>query len=191
MPTTRTTRVNGQFEIMLEAFAAELIRNGGNGTAALRVVQPHLAAGSSSSLSTRASYLRKHEIVQGRLAEAAARSAAALEAALARYDLTADRVAADMARSAFTELRQVADWGSKVVDVKTGKREYWLRVRDAVEIDPDAHKALVSIERKADGSLKIQLADKLAAQMNLARLKGWIADKPADIGQAVQLIIQR
>jgi hypothetical protein len=191
MPTTRATRTNGQFVVMLEAFAAELIRNGGNGAAALRVCQPNMADRDVSILSARASKLRKHPIVVSRLDQARARSSAALEAALARYDLTADRVAADMARAAFTELRQVCSWGSRVVDVKTGRREYWVHVKDDVEIDPDAHKAVVSIERKADGSLKIQLADKLAAQMNLARLKGWIADKPADIGQAVQLIIQR
>jgi hypothetical protein len=150
-----------------------------------------MASDPQAVVAARASKLKRHPITLEILSLAAARSAAALEAALARYDLTADRVAADMARAAFTELRQVCSWGSRIVDAKTGKREYWLHVLDAVEIDPDAHKAVVSIERKADGSLKIQLADKLAAQMNLARLKGWIADRPADIGQAVQLIIQR
>ena len=109
---------------------------------------------------------------------------------MVRYDVTADRVAEDMARTAFTELRQVADWGEEI-DPVTGRTTPWLRVLPAAEIDLEAHKAIASIERKADGSLKIQLADKLAAQMNLARLKGWIADKPAEVGNAVQLIIQR
>ena len=95
-----------------------------------------------------------------------------------------------MARLAYTELRQVVDWGS-TIDPKTKKRETYLRVKDAVEIDPDAHKALVEITRKVDGSMTVKLADKRAAQMDLARLKGWVQDKPADATQAVQLVIQR
>jgi hypothetical protein len=191
MSNIRLPRTTQLFETMLKAFATELIRNGGNASGALRAVQPSMNDCNSSVVSARAGKLRKHKIVQAELSRARARSEAALEAALERYDLTADRVAQDLARCAFTELRQVADWGSRVIDPKIGKREYWLHVKDAVEIDPDAHKAIVTIERKADGSLKIQLADKLAAQMNLARLRGWIAEKAEPPGNAVQLIIQR
>ena len=177
------------YDLFLERFANQLIQERGNATSALKIAAPNLRR-SPSRLTTIASELSRHHKVVEIVERARDREHKELQAALERYAVSADRAAAELARLAYTELRQVADWGS-TVDEKTGKREYWLHVRDAVEIEPDAHKAIVSVERRADGSLKVQLADKLAAQMNLARLKGWIQEKPTDVGNAVQLIIQR
>jgi len=176
------------FERLLTDFANELLTNGGNGSLALRTVRPEFAQDLEACW-RRASVLRRHEKVQSILETARARSASALAIALERYDVTADRAASEMARLAYTELRQVCDWG-ETID-KDGRKQPYLRVKPAVEIDNDAHKALVSIKRKADGSLEITLADKLAAQMNIARLKGYIQEKPDAPGNAVQLIIQR
>jgi len=173
----------------LAAFAKELIANGGNGAQAVRTLYPDYAR-DDSSLRRLAHNLRKQKLVQELLADTQQKALASAAAAIERYGLTADNTAETMARLAMTDLRQVVDWGSEI-DPKTKKRTYWLRVRDAIEIDPDAHKALVSIEKRADGSLKVSLADKRAALMDLARLKGWVQDKPTDTSQAVQLIIQR
>ena len=110
--------------------------------------------------------------------------------ALDRYGATADRAADELARLAFTELRQVVDWTS-AIDPKTKQRRQTVRVRDASEIDPDAHRALAKISQKADGTTTIELHDKRAALMDLARLKGWIADRPQDPGTSVAFVIQR
>lgn len=173
---------------MLLAFAEQLVTNGGNASLALRTIDPSYA-GSATKLWQRASVLKRHPTVVRFCDEARARSANAIAIALERYDVTADRAAAEMARLAYTELRQVCEWGE--TRDKDGRVQPYLRVKPAAEIDDNAHKALVSIKRKADGSLEIALADKLAAQMNIARLKGYIQEKPDAPGNAVQLIIQR
>jgi hypothetical protein len=181
-------RQRAAFEHLLQAFAEQLITNGGNASLALRTVDPSYTT-SKTRLWQRASELKRHPTVTRLCDEARERSSSALAIALERYDVTADRAASEMARLAYTELRQVCEWG-EVID-ENGRKQPFLRVLPAVEIDNDAHKALVSIKRKADGSLEITLADKLAAQMNIARLKGYIQEKPDAPGNAVQLIIQR
>jgi hypothetical protein len=188
MPKHNTIKERASFETLLMAFAEQLITNGGNGSLALRTLKPELT-GNNLAIWRKASQLRRHPKVVSYLEKARARSASALAIALERYDVTAERAAAEMARLAYTELRQVCEWGE--VDDGHGRKVPFLRVKPAVEIDNDAHKALVSIKRRADGSLEIALADKLAAQMNIARLKGYIQEKPDAPGNAVQLIIQR
>jgi len=173
----------------LATFGAELLKNGGNATLALTQLFPDPARSKQTTYRL-AHQMRHSDLVKKMLDENALRASQAAQTAVERYGLTADNTAETMARLAMTDLRQVVDWGSEI-DPQTKKRTYWLRVRDAIEIDPDAHKALVSIEKRADGSLKVSLADKRAALMDLARLKGWVQDKPTDTSQAVQLIIQR
>lgn len=178
-----------EFMAMLDRFAIELLGSNGNATAALMRANPD-AGWTTAMYASRASHLRKHARVQEIMRQGQEHAATALARALERYDVSAERVAAEMVRLAFTELRQVVDWGT-TIDPKTGRRETWLDVRNPDAIDHDAHKALVAIERKPDGSLKVTLADKLAAQMQLARLKGYVQEKPSDPGTAVQFIIQR
>jgi hypothetical protein len=188
MPKRNTIKERDSFQALLAAFAEQLITNGGNGSLALRTIKPELAT-DPQTLWRKASALRRHPKVQEYVQSARARAQTAVAIALERYDVTADRAASEMARLAYTELRQVCEWG-EVID-KDGRKQPYLRVKPDIEIDQDAHKALVSIKRKADGSLEITLADKLAAQMNIARLKGYIQEKPDAPGNAVQLIIQR
>jgi hypothetical protein len=165
------------------------LRNGGNAAVALRTVAPEHCPTAALS-QQRAHRLKNHPKVQSILQQAAARSASALQIALERYDVAADRVAAEMATAAFSDISQVCDWGSKI-DPKTKQRTYWLHVKDLREIDPNAVKAIAKVRRKPDGTLEVELSDKQAAIMNLARLKGYIQDKPTDANQNVQLIIQR
>jgi hypothetical protein len=189
MPKHNTVKQRAAYEALLLAFAEQLITNGGNGSLALRTVKPEMG-NDLKACWRKASSLRRHPKVVDYIETARAKADSAMQVALRRYDVSADRAAAEMARLAYTELRQVCDWGT-TKDKETGRETQWLKVRDAVAIDPDAHKALVSIKRKADGSLEVTLADKLAAQMNIARLKGYIQEKPDAPGNAVQLIIQR
>lgn len=95
-----------------------------------------------------------------------------------------------MARLAFTEMREVMDVVTET-DPATGTRRQTIKVKDFRDIDADAHQAIVEVVRTPSGEIRIKLADKQVAIMNLARLKGWVQDKPDANTQAVQLIIQR
>lgn len=173
----------------IAAFGTELLRNGGNASLAVKTIWPDdgLKQVQVGMLGGR---LRKHPQIQEMLAEQERRGALALSDALSRYGATSDRAADELVRLAFTNLRDVVDWFT-TTDPKTKVRRQVVRVRDAAEISEDAHRALSKISHKPDGTVTIELHDKQAAIMNLARLKGWIADKPEQPNQLVSLVIQR
>lgn len=189
MPRTSASRSYYLLDSSLIKFARELLTNGGNATHALNTVfpDPERKPNQSNQLAYR---MRKSEIVQRMLSDATSRAMKVAEKAVNRYILDADSVANDLVRMGSTDLRQVVDWGTET-DPETGLKTQFVRVKAPDEIDPDAHKALTEITRRADGSLTVKLADKRAALMDLARLKGWIQDKPETQAPAVQLIIQR
>ena len=101
---------------------------------------------------------------------------------------TAARIADAMARLAFTDLRQIVD--VKMV-AENGKRRQVVEVRNFDDIDPDAHPAIAELKRTASGEITVKLFNKREALMDLARLKGWIAEKPVDARQLVMLKIER
>ena len=171
------------------AYAAELLRNGGNGSAAARLVWPELAIDPRAA-SRRSMLLRKQPAVLRAVEIQQQRAAQAVAEALDRYGATADRTADELARLAFAQMRDVVDLFT-VTDPTTKKRRQVLRVRDFIEISDDAHRAIVEVTQRPDGTVNIKLGDKRAALMDLARLKGWIADRPQDPGTSVAFVIQR
>ena len=74
---------------------------------------------------------------------------------------------------------------------QAGKRRLVVHVKTFAECDQDALAAIVEVKRTAGGEVSVKLADKRAALMDIARLKGWIADKPVDNKQLVMLKIER
>jgi len=114
---------------------------------------------------------------------------AAVDSAVERYGITADGIADAMARLAFTDLRQIVDWGTS--RDSGGKVRQWLQLHDCAAISADAHPAIAEIRRSAGGELSVKLFNKREALMDLARLKGWIADKPVDQRSLVMLKIER
>jgi hypothetical protein len=118
----------------------------------------------------------------------AARVRDAVAVAVDRYGITAERVAEAMARLAFTELRQIVDVHSVVVG---GQHRRVVDVKDFSDIDGDAHQAIAEVRKTAGGELTVKLFNKREALMDLARLKGWIADKPVDQRSLVMLKIER
>ena len=89
-----------------------------------------------------------------------------------------------MARLAFTDLRQI-------VDVRTVNGRRIVDVKEFGDIDGDAHQAIAEVRKTAGGELTVKLFNKREALMDLARLKGWIADKPVDQRNLVMLKIER
>jgi hypothetical protein len=167
-----------------------MLRNGGNLSQAINLLFPDPNR-QSRRTNAIAVIVRKQPIVQKMIAEQAARALAAADEALDRYGATADRTAEEMARLAFAQMRDVVDLRTETDPNDPKKRRQVLRVRDFIEINDDAHRAIVKVTQRVDGTVTIELGDKLAALNSLARLKGWIADKPADNNQAISLIIQR
>jgi hypothetical protein len=133
---------------------------------------------------SKASRLRRHPVIAAALAEARAMQAAAVRSAVDRYGITANRVADAMARLAFTDLRQI-------VDVRTVNGRRIVDVKEFSDIDGDAHQAIAEVRKTAGGELTVKLFNKREALMDLARLKGWIADKPVDQRNLVMLKIER
>lgn len=176
-------------EEVVRDFVSAYLTNGGNGSAAVRTALGDPAKPSSASV-TLAGRLKKHPMFRQAMADREASRASAVAAALQRYGIDVERAASEIARVAFSELRQVVDWYT-TVDKKTGARTQTVRVKDATEIDPDAHRAIAKVTQRADGTVTIEMHDKLTALRDLARLKGWIADKPEGNTAAVSLIIQR
>lgn len=184
-------------------FVEEYLSNGGNASAAYRTA--FNAKGTAQSVAGQAVTLKKHPKVARALAEAEHLALAAVNKALTRYAIDQDALAEKMARLAFTDLRQVVTLYSthdpklgpdgKPVIGGDGKpvtvRHQHLEVLDFDKIDIDAHQALTEIKRAAGGEITVKLADKRQAMMDLARIKGWIADKPVEMQQLVALKIER
>lgn len=173
---------------ILVMFGAELLRNGGNSTEAMRIAYPKIGL-TGGQLNRAAAKAKATPMVQEMLAAARQRTEIAMRGAVERFDGTAEKAAAELTRLAFAQMRDVVDLST--VSTPDGKRKQVLRARDFAEISDDAHRAIAEITQKADGTVTIKLGDKQAAIMNLARLRGWIADKPANDGQQVNLIIHR
>jgi phage terminase small subunit len=169
-----------------QAEFARLVATGMSGTDAYIAAYP--GNYSRHTASVKASRLLKRPLVMAAKAAAAAAVVAAVDRAVDRYGITAERVADAMARLAFTDLRQVIDWQT-VQD--GGKRRQIITLRDASAIEADAHQAISEIRRGVGGELTVRLFNKREALMDLARLKGWIADKPVDQRNLVMLKIER
>jgi hypothetical protein len=170
-----------------QVFLHELLANGGNAACAYRVAFPDNSR--ASSVSAAASRLRRHPLIVEALAAAEAASAQAVANAVDRYSITAQRVADELARLAFTRMPQL-------VDVRTyvgpdGTQHQRLVVKDFSSSDADALTAITEVRRTASGEITIKLCDKRQALMDLAKLRGWIAEKPAEARQLVMLKVER
>ena len=170
-----------------QIFLDQLLSNGNNAAMAYRVAYPDFT--SHKGITGAASRLRRHPIIAQALAAAHVQDKRAVESAVERYAITADRVADELARLAFTRMPQVADVVREAG--QDGKQRVVVQVKPFAEADQEALAAIIEVKRTAGGEISIKLADKRAALMDLARFKGWIADKPVDQRQLVMLKIER
>ena len=170
-----------------QVFLEQLLANGGNAAAAYRVAFPDNCT--ISSISAAASRLRRDPRIVQALAAAEAASRQVVDAAVDRYRISAERVADELARLAFTRMPQLADVRTEFEPDGTQRQR--LVVKDFSSADSDALAAITEVRRSASGEIMIKLADKRQALMDLARLKGWVAEKPVDARQLVMLKIER
>ena len=170
-----------------QRFVTEYLGNGGNASAAYRVAYGLPA--DLTTLSNKAHKVKHMPRVWAALQGAQAQADKALQLAVERYGVSAERVADELARLAFTQLDQVCTV-RRGVD-RSGKPAIVVDVLPFEEIDRLAMSALVKVKRSAGGEVTVELADKLAALNSLARLKGWIADKPAPPANLVMFKVER
>jgi phage terminase small subunit len=171
-----------------QAEFARLVTTGMTATDAYMTAFPDTTSRRAASVN--GARLMKHPLIGGERARKSAIARAAVDAAIVRYQITAERVADAMARLAFTDLRQIATVET-VTDHATGKRKQVVAIKDFSDIDADAHAAISEVRRSASGEVVVKLYNKSDALMNLARIKGWIADKPQDNRQLVLLKVER
>lgn len=167
-------------------FCELYLSNGGDATNAYRQAFPQSA--NDPKVSQKAWQLKRHKGVAARLAEANGLALARVNAAVDQYAITAERVANEMALLAFTRMPQLADVRTELVD---GKRRQHVVVRDFSEVNPEALAAISEVKRSPGGEISIKLYDKRGALMDIARLKGWIADKPVDVRQGIVFKVER
>ena len=84
----------------------------------------------------------------------------------------------------------------QLADVRTeidadGSHRQRLVVKDFHAADADALAAITEVRRTAAGEITVKLADKRQALMDLARLKGWVAEKAITPQQLVMLKVER
>lgn len=170
-----------------QVFLEQLLANGGNAAAAYRVAFPDNFT--ASSVSAAASRLRRHPLIVQALAAADAATREAVDEAVNRYQITAERVANELAGLAFTRMPQLADVRTDVGP--DGIPQQRLVVKDFATADAEALAAITEVRRNASGEVSIKLCDKRAALMDLARLKGWVADKQVSPQQLVVLKVER
>ena len=187
---TKSRRETVVTEANVLKFAEAYLLNGRNGAKTIRELFPDRTFNETHQYRV-VNRFKAHRVFKRVISEADARTDLAISHAIDRYGITQDRLAEELARIALSELRDVVQLET-IPDPQDGKRRIQrLRVRDFNAISPDAHKTLAKVTQRADGSIQVELHDKLTALRDLARLKGWIADRPAETTQAVSFVVHR
>ena len=168
-------------------FCELFLSNGGDASAAYR--EAYRTKPGDKTIGQRAWKLKRSKTVATKLAEVQAVSLRAVDRAVEQYSITAERVAQELALLAFTRMPQLAD--VKTEAGQDGKQHQRVIVRDFAAVDQDALAAISEVKRTAGGEVSIKLYDKRAALMDIARLKGWVADKPVDNRQLVVFKVER
>ena len=169
------------------AFLAELLANGRNAVAAYRTVFPKANGRSVKNGSYR---MVRHPVVQAGLAQADALAREAVERELSRYALDRERLATRLVHFAFTDLHQVAEW-LPVLNEEGQQVGQSLQLKPLDQIPPEARAAITKLGISDKGKLTIELPDRRACIMDIARLKGWVTDKPLETSRLVTLKIER
>ena len=93
-----------------------------------------------------------------------------------RHDVTVDKVVGELARIAFTDVRDVIEWGATlaVKDAETDEIHTVnsVAIKAAKDLSPDAAASIAGIEQTKDGAIKIKFHDKRAALVDLGKHLG-------------------
>lgn len=173
----------------VQAFVDELLRNGRNATAAYMTVFAHKNL-TRDDASARASKMKASARVQAALALVDQKAQRAISRVIDRYVLGREQLAERLCHFAFTDIDQLVEL-VPVLDEKGGLIDRKVMVRDIDTIPPQARAAIHKLVQSDKGRLSVELPDRRACIMDIARLKGWIVDKPIETPALVTLKIER
>ena len=103
-----------------------------------------------------------------------------------RHEVTVDRVIMELGKIAFTDLREVLDWGDAipVTDPETGevKIANGIKLMSAKDISSKAHAAIAEIKQTKDG-FSVKMHSKDGALEKLGRVLGAFKDRVEHTGK--------
>lgn len=150
------------------AFVIEYLSNGRVGVDAYRAAYDTNA--SPQQVTDEASKMLRHPKIAPIIAEAEARGAAAVARAVDKYELTQEQCAEKLIALATYDVRDVFEWGERGVVLKP-----------SAELSDQAAFAVSEI-RQGQFGVTVKMADKRAALMDIARLRGWLVDRNQQLG---------
>lgn len=148
-------------------FAAEYLRNGRNAAEAYRSI--YGSKGNSVTVAKRACELLKNGYIAGIVAEAEKRAEAGVQRSIDRYAVTEERIVAALARLGFYDARDIFEW-----------TESGVRLKPSGQISDDAAAAITEISQtqtEHGGTLRVKLADKRAALVDLGKHMGMFVER--------------
>jgi phage terminase small subunit len=155
---------------MQKAFVTAYIDGGmTNAAAAYRIAYPGSLKWAPKTVANKAYELLNHGEISGILAELRAKATQKLEQSADRYAVSKERLSRELARLAFADARKFFDWGPDGVTVRPSQR-----------LTDDEAAAVIEVSQTTTaegGTIRVKLADKRAALMDLAKLHGHIVDR--------------
>ena len=170
-------------------FLAEVLSNGGSIVEAFRVAFPNWHGAEADRSKAASDYARRGNLRKA-IAEARGVQRSAIDRVIDQYAITQDRLADRLACFAFTDLDQIVEWVPVVNEegVRVGTQLY---IKQLDQIPAAARAAINKMGQTDKGRITVEMPDRRACLMDIARLKGWIQDRPIETKQMVMLKIER
>lgn len=175
----------------LQHYLADPHRNG---------TQAAIKAGySANGAHVAANRLLRRATIRAQVEQADAKAAVvvekAIEASVDQFLISKERILHELARMAFSDIRQVLTFGPthRVIVDENGNRIFTSGV-GIIPSDEISTDAAIAIEEVSEGpnGIKVKLASKRAALMDLAKLGGFYVEKQrieSDVGAALAAIV--
>lgn len=170
------TRLTGQQQAFLEAYLKNDMKSASD---AYRIAYPTSNKWNAAAVSHEASTLLLHPIISVLVEGARVKAAERLVKVAEEFVITRERISRELAAMAFVDARKLFTWGPDGVTIK-----------DSEALDDASAAAVVEVSQTitpAGGTIKVKLADKRAALVDLARLHGFVVDKGPEVNVLVSL----
>lgn len=140
-----------------------------NAAAAYRVAYPTSQKWTPQAVATASSESLKNPDIMVILDQARAKARQAMTATEDRYAVSKERISRELARMAFVDPRGLYEWTAEGVTLKASA--------DLTDDQAGAVQAVSHTVTKDGGTIRVELADRRRALMDLAKLHGHIVEK--------------
>lgn len=151
-----------------QRFVEEYLANGRNAAAAYRTA--YASKGSAQRIADEAWKLLQHPGIAQIVGNALEQGHQAVVKAMERYQIDQEGLLRRLALLADYDHRDIFDW-----------TENGVRLKPSAVITKEASFAITEIREGKEG-LTVKLADKRAALMDIAKLRGWVTDRSQQLG---------